>query len=642
MKLPIKWLKEFIDTDLPVSEIAEKFTLAGFLVENIDRDILELEITPNRGDVLSVYGLAREFGAITNKKIKSPHPKIDEKSLDLNINLDIDSKICSRYSYRIIKDVEVKDSPEWIQKKLKSCGMRPVSNIVDITNLVMLELGQPLHAFDYDKLSNDKKMVVRFSKKGEKVITLDNTKHVLPENVIVIENNNKLIDLAGIMGGKNSETSQTTKTIILQAAVFDQATIRTASKKLNFSTDASYRYERGVDPEMTSQALDRATDLILKTAGGKAGKITDIIFKKNKPAITRANSKSINNLLGTNISQKEISYILKKLGFKIKPESNLEITPPSWRIYDIKHPEDIAEEVARIYGYNNIKPTQLKNQKPANINYEFLAEQKIAQILDKAGFIETLSYSFVKEKDLKINGYNTEDSYKIQNPMSLEYEYLRQGMVPNILKQIAKNPWASEIKLYEIGNVFSHQNGEKKELIIVTTGSSKQFNPLISELEKSLNLKNIDCQIESVKDEILKYYKIRKPIQILKINLENLLKNVSVSCKDLDFETPQIDIKYKPISKYPPVVRDLAFIVDKNTDAFKILQTIQNISNKVFIVELFDEFVSDKFGKNKKNLAFHICFSSSTKTLKDAGIKHIIDKIIKTLIEQYQANLRNF
>ncbi|HLC39108.1 MAG TPA: phenylalanine--tRNA ligase subunit beta [Patescibacteria group bacterium] len=634
MKIPVDWLKEFVKIDLKPEEIAEKLTMVGFLVEKIEDGVLEVENLANRGDCLSILGISRELAAITGQKINLPQNNLKIESLDLPLEINIaQPKSTPKYSYRLISNLKIGSSPDWLVKRLEQMGGRSVNNIVDVTNYVMLAVGQPLHAFDYDKIE-PKIISIRNSEDSEKITTLDGTEHKLAPETLVIENNGRLIDLAGIMGGENSQVSHETGTIILQAAIFDPVQVRRSSKKLNFSTDASYRYERGVDFEFTQYVLDFATNLILKLSkNAKAGEIVDLVLEKEKPIELDLSVEKINHLLGTNLSKEVMEKILKNLGFKIGNK----ITVPSWR-HDIYCWQDLAEEIARISGYVNIKMSYLK-PKPQRTNLEFNIEQKTASIISSLGFVETLSYSFVSEKDLQNFGQNPANVLEVTNPISKEYQYLRPNLKISVIKQIAKNPWAPEVKLFEIGNVFNKKSS-KTELLIASTQKKLKTEEIISNLKTGLGIKNIEYQEEAIEARLLGLYKIRRPVRIISINF-NQINKVAKPIK-IEYQLPEMSQKYQPISKFPPTIRDLAFIIDANILADEVLKTIKVIDPKIFLVEIFDEFASDKFGKGKKNLAFHIWLQDLHKNLNPNEVDNIVEKISNLIQKKYQAKIRNF
>lgn len=645
MRLPYGWLKEFVKIKQKPEELAQNLTMAGFEVEEIinghqkfvggPEKVLSLEITPNRPDVLSIIGAAREISSLTGQKLNFKIPKFKTENLEIPLDVQFKNKsICPRYTYRIITGVNLKNSPGWMKKKLTDVDIRPINNIVDVTNYVMLEAGQPLHAFDYDKISGHK-MIIRGSKKGESLKTLDDQNRKLPKEVVVISDAKKIIDLAGIMGGENSQISNNTKTIVLQAAIFEPLAIRKTSKNLNLTTEASYRYERGVDFEATNQALDRATELILYLAAGRAGKIFDIINLPPKPISIPVSSQKISALLGTKISKTKISQILTSLGFEIKRNS---ATPPSWRS-DIKIWQDLAEEIARISGLNNLKTKALEPFKVMTKNQRFATEQIIKDILSDFGFIEALSYSYLSADNLQAVGVSPKETIEIQNPISPETQYLRPSIAPTLLKLISRNPWAPEIKIFETGSVFAPK--EKRELVIAFSGKNLDIaSEIIKKLKDHFGLEDLEYNMAPVTPEVLQKFKIKRKLNLIIINLDELVKNIKIVPEEC--EITQKQIKFVPVSKFPPSVFDLAFIVEFEKDTSEIASEIQKIDKHILFVELFDEFASEKFGKGKKNVAFHIWLQGWTHTLKDKEIEDIRQKIIGRLKSKFSAKLRTF
>ncbi|MFC1656679.1 phenylalanine--tRNA ligase subunit beta [Patescibacteria group bacterium] len=627
MKLSVGWLKQFVDVDYPISKIAEIFTSIGHEVESYNNSVLDMDITPNRGDCLSVIGLAREFAVATNKKFKNPHmPKIKESSVSsLKVKFQ-NSSICPKYTHRIIENIKVQDSPKWIQDYLTEYGFRPINNIVDITNFVMIEYGQPLHAFDYSKISNSN-INICLSKKGQNIITLDNKSHELPDNAIIIKDSEKIIDLAGIMGGYNTEIDNKTKSIVLQAAIFDQILIRQASKSLKHITDASYRYERGVDPENTTPAINRAVNLLLETCPKiKTGSIQEIINKPYPKIKIPLNINKVNNFLSTDLSSKQIYGILSSLGFEIVNNS---AQVPSWRLYDVQNLQDIVEEIGRIYGYNKLKQIKLplftnSNKNQEYIFFEILKDQLVAQ-----GYTETIGQPITTE----------ENPNNIINPISKEDLYLRSELLESLLSIAGSNPWYPDIKIFEIGKVYLKETELYNLNILETNKSPKKIIENLKIIEKSLNIKLNYAQTEVTTKDLDKY-KIKRPVTLMGVELP-------ISSKSLDWSSVNISknrVKYYKISKYAPSIRDLAFIVDKNTQAPPVASDIEKIENsdaKVIIVEKFDEFEHTKFGKNKKNLAFHIVVDPKKK-ITEKQINSIFKKIIDTITVKHQAKLREF
>jgi phenylalanyl-tRNA synthetase beta chain len=628
MKISYNWLKDYVDIQKSPAELADDLSLFGHGVESIEKIgddyVLDLEITPNRGDCLSILGIAREIAALHNSKINTDSLIVssigvfDEFNLSKKINVQIvDPVICPRFTARVIDRIKIGESPKWMQEKLQSYGFRPINNIVDITNFVMIELGQPLHAFDYDKIKNGL-MRIRKARKNEEVITLDGVKRILNEGAIIIEDDEKIYDLAGIMGGKNSEVDDNTKTIILQGAIFDPVLIRRTSKELHHVTDASYRYERGVDFKGTTAAVERAASLIGQTSSGcQIGQMIDIQSQKFEPLKIEFSAKQINHLLGTNFSEKEITHYLERLGFKV---SSCLAEVPSWRVRDVKIWQDLAEEVARLYGYQKIKKTILSRQPPAQENKEWEREQKIKDCLTNFGFTEVESYPYLSTKDLENAELDPKNCLEIKNPLSVETQFLRPDLLPSILKQIAKNPWSPQIKIFEIGTIF-RKSGEEKQIAIAST----------------IKVKVGQIDLKEVKPQILDKFKIRKKVYLQVMDLDNFAKKVSLP-NSYKIEFP--NIQYRPISAFPPVVFDLAIIVDQGTTEEKVEEIIKKTSPLVYYLELFDIYVGPQIPKGKKSLAYHITLSSYDHTLTTEQIKNVRQKIISNLKEKLNASIR--
>ena len=641
MRISYNWLKEFIDIKVKPQKLAEDLTLFGHEVESIEKAgddyILDFEITPNRGDCLSIIGMAREAVALYDKKfkIKNLKLKISESQINKNIKVNIsDSSICSCFSARIIDNIKVGKSPKWLIDRLKSYGFRSLNNIVDITNYAMIETGQPLHAFDYNKIHSGI-MNIKQAASGESMITLDGQEQKLDKNAIVIDDGKKIFDLAGIMGGFNSEVDKKTKTIVLQGAIFDPILIRRTSKRLNHQTDASYRFERSVDYEGSVRGVNKAAKLIKQSCPKcKIGKLIDIKSEKRKKKKIKINIAKINKLLGTNLDQKQIIDYLHRLEFKT---NQLIVEVPSYREFDVTIWQDIAEEVARMYGYNNLDRSLFKKTEHKE-SEKFILKKHIKDILCKNGFTECYSYSFTDEKLIKMLNYKLSDCQEVINSISPENKYLRLSIELSLLTAAAKNPWVPEINIFEIGKVFhthgltqknSRTNAEEKWQLGILTTNKKANN-----IKSILNQLNISTDIISADQKILDYLKIRKKVKYIVIDLNK----IKISAKD--YLTKISNQKYKKVSEFPPTVRDLAFIVDKKIDANQIQTQISHLDSHVLLVDLFDEFTSDKFGKNKKNIAYHIWLQNLKKPMNAREVDKITKEIINKIEKKYQAKLR--
>ena len=642
MKVPIEWLKDFIEINQSPQELADGISLHSLQVEKINDGILEIEITPNRADCLSILGIAREIAAFTNSKLKTQKLKLQLKTQRINKPIEVkieEPKICPRYSYRIIDGIKIKPSPRWMQERLIAYGFRPINNVVDTTNYIMIEFGQPLHAFDYDKISGAK-MTIRRARTNEKLETLDGIIRVLNSQAIIIQDKDKLIDLAGIMGGQNSQVTENTSTIILQAAVFDPILIRKTCKKLSLQTDASYRYERNIDFNGTIDCLNATADLILETSAGQTGKIFDLQNIKWRPVrIIWQPENDVKRILGIKISHEKILNFLKKLEIKCiscsvdKKTCLMEI--PSFR-HDLKIREDLVEEIARMHNYNNF-PISLLSQETPPINFSWNNLEFLMDLLVNYGFMQVINYPYLSKNDLLNANINPTKCLEIANPISSETRYLRPNLQVSILKNIAKNPFSSEINIFESGSIFP-AGKEVTSLILATTQKEEIFKQIIEKLQQIFKV-NIDVKIEKINNQLLNNFKIRKRnvYTIMIEDIDRRLSNVkNISQYKLNFSPT----KYIPISKFPPAVFDLAFITDKNQNSMEIEDEIKKYDSNIFIVELFDEYYFVK--KNTKNIAFHIWIQKADNSFNEKEITQIKDKIIRNIISKFKAKLRNY
>lgn len=624
MKLSFNWLKEFVDINVTPEKLGEDLTMFGHQVESIEKNgddfILDFEITSNRGDCLSVLGMAREIAALYGLELRIKNQKLREEKLSKNIEVKItDSIACPRFSARVVDNIEIKESPKWMQEKLSTYGFRPINNIVDITNYVMVATGQPLHAFDYDKIK-DGLMHVRLSKKAEEVMTLDGKNHVLPEKAIVIEDTEKIYDLAGIMGGYKSEVDENTKTIVLQGAIFDPILIRKASKFLHHQTDASYRYERGVDYEGTMRGVDLAASLIQESCGAKIGELTDIKSEEYQKKNINIDLSKINKLIGIRIDSAKAADYLKRLGFET---GDKDVTVPSYRDYDVRIWQDIAEEIARMYGYNKIGKNVI-DKSESEQNKEWKKREAIKEVCMTKGFTEVYSYSFADKDKIEELGFKLNDCVETSNPIAPELKYLRPDLLPLILSQIAKNPWDPQLRVFEIEKVFD-KKGEKWQLGIAVTGKQEDY------LNKVIDALKANVKIKSVDQKILDLYKIRRPVKYAIVDIDDV---VDLSGQDILYEISSD--KYQEVSKFPPTVRDLSFFVDLKTNETEIITSIKKINNRVLLVELFDVYEKE----DSKSLAVHIWLQDLNGPLNDIDANKIIEDIIKGLETKFQAKIR--
>ena len=714
MKFSYNWLQSFFKKKLPEPEkLAEILTMHTFEVSEVEKVgqdfVLDVDVLPNRGpDCFSHLGMAREIAAIINWKLDTTYPSpsqsktgplgnwklVEDKTLKAKdlIKVEVkDKTACSRYTARVISDVKVGFSPKWLRERLKSCGLRPINNVVDIANYVMLETGQPLHAFDFEKIEGvnskseirnpkqipnpkfqipnlPKKLIVRFAKEGERILTLDEEKYDLEKNILVIADAKKPVAIAGIKGGKETGVDLKTKTVVLESANFNPSVIRRGSRLIDLKTDASWRFEHGLDPNLTEFAINRAAYLIQEICQGKVVQgLVDFYPKKVLPKKIRLDLNYVKSLLGIEIPEKEVKNILERLEFKVKTSSQklkvLEIEVPTFRL-DISLPEDLIEEIGRIYGYQKI-PGQfpLVALVPPKRNLDIFWEDLTKNILKEAGFTEVYNYSFLSEKDAQI--FAKENLIEVANPTSLDFQYLRPSLIPNLLKNIEKNQRQfPEIKIFELGKIFRKvgKKFEEKKMITAAVNSEAfyQLKGVIDLLLNKLGISNIwydDYQPTPEESEI-SIWETKRCAEI-KVDQEEIgflgeisskiLENLNIKNKvtifDIDFEKlsklASEEHEYRPISKYPAAIRDLAILVPRETRVEEVLNKIETAGGLLLRdIDLFDIYEGEELPEGKKNLAFHIIYQAQDRTLTSQEIDEIQNKIIQVLEKEKEWEVR--
>jgi len=686
MKYSYNWLKELSKTRLSPEKLAEVLTMHFAEVEEIKNEgedsVLDIDVRPNRaGDCFSHIGVAREISAINNLKFQEPIFAIQEdKLLRAKDFVDVevkDKNACPRYTARVIVNVKVGPSPKHIIDKLKVCGLRPINNIVDIANYVMLETGQPLHAFDGEKIESKKiitppaiyrvkSVIVRFAKEGEKIITLDGERYNLFNDILVIADAEKPIAIAGIKGGLSAEIDSKTKTIILESANFNSKIIRRGSKMIDLKTDASLRFEHGLDPNLTEFAINRAAYLIQKIAGAKITQgLIDVYPRKVLPKKIRLDLNYVKSLLGTEIPKKEIIKILKNLDFKVEISGKniLKVQIPTKRL-DIVLPEDLIEEISRVHGYQNIPVIfPIEALIPPKRNIDIFWEDLTKNILKEAGFNEAYNYSFISGKDAEILKHNKE-LIEVENPISSDFQYLRPSLVPNLLKNIERNfRNFDKIKIFELGKIFEYPKAEERMLAGVMTGEVfYQTKGVIDLLLNRLGIKDVWYDEYRTKNEKKEnfWWKVKKVAEI-KIGQEragflgeispHILEKFQIKSKVIYFEIffeklaklASEEQEYRPISRYPSAVRDIAVLVPQFIKVEEVLNKIKNAGGKIiYDIDLFDIYEGEELPEGKKNLAFHVIYQAEDKTLSSEEIDEIQKKIIKTLekIPEWQVRKR--
>ncbi len=636
--------------------------------------IYDFFITPNRPDCLSAIGIAREIAAITGLPLRMP--KVNLSSVVSNHSHPLpkvtieDSDGCPRYSARIIRNVEIGPSPQWMQERLEACGIRPINNIVDITNYVLMEYGQPLHAFDLRQIKGGE-IIVRSSRPNEKFITLDDKERILPESTVLICDRERAVAIGGIMGGQNSEVSSTTKDILLESAYFKPTRIAFSSKKLGLSSEASQRFERGVDPNGIMEASDRAAALMAELARGEIDQsVTDVYPVRIEPKSIRFRPERINRVLGSHIAEDKIVTLLEGLGLSIKGGF---VTVPTFRV-DLSQEIDLAEEVARLLNYANL-PTHHSVQIRYDLE-ETSSDRLLAFLRDELihlGLQEVFTNSMLKESEAELfqNGKNI----RILNPISDDMTTMRPSLLPGLLKAVAYNVNRnmSDGRFFEIGRIFTnYQENELPQqpyaLAVVITGRrypESWNNPqevvdfydikgyvenFLSKIfldnfhfilydKDSYMAKGETISIETgqhriglcgkISPEIVRFFDVNQDVYGFELNIDLLAGFLNQSRP------------YKPIARFPYSERDMALVVDQSVPAEEILSFIRRTGGKLLhFTDVFDVYEGDKIPAGKKSLAIRMRFQSMEKTLSDKEVDKIFHKIIKECGKQFQASLR--
>lgn len=643
--------------------------------------LIDIKVTPNRADCLSIIGVARDLAAIYKRKVNPPVPKLHETmdKIEMMAKVTVENKeACPKYTCRLIRGVKIGPSPLWLKCAVESCGMRSINNVVDVTNFVLTELGHPLHAFDFDKIT-DHHIIVRFAKNGEEITTLDNQPLKLSEKDLLITDPAKPIALAGIMGGLYSEIDTKTINVLLESAYFDPVTIRRSSKRLEKSTDSSYRFERGTDIKNLTLALNRASQLIKEVAGGEIAKgIIDVSGKISKPQLLSLSIDTLNKTLGTKLTVREVADELVSLGFELlRCDKNLmSFNVPSFRV-DIKREVDLIEEVARIYGYNKI-PTAVPYIPSRHLSVSPLQkiQKKIRESFVELGFNEAITYSFVNKDRLQIFDKDTDKFIEVKNPISKDQGVMRTNLITEMLKRVSHNMNYNtmDLRLFEIGKTFKW-NDKKTEPVetekVVAVISGSRFSSwnlpqgdvdffdikgaaeyllkslgitgaAISKIDAAANIYYNPYRSAAFmlgNDEIIKFGElhpdyqeqldIKKKVYILEADVD-LLVNVG---KDMPV--------FEELPKFPGVARDLAILVGKEIPVADIIREIKKVSGTDLVnISVFDLYEGEQVPQGKKSIAFSLFYQSREKTLsEDVIAKHQAD-ILSALKEKFSAILR--
>lgn len=645
-------------------------------VLQLEEEILDFEITSNRPDCLSIEGLGRETAISLNTEFKNPRKNLGEMNVENKseiegIKVDITAPdLCYRYIARVVKDVKIGESPEWMKRRLEACGVRSINNIVDITNYVMLELGQPMHAFDINSIAG-RHITVRRANDGEKITTLDEQERILSNDMLVISDDEKAVAIAGVMGAQNSEIENTTTTVVFESAVFNGGSVRKTAKKVGLRTEASSRYEKGLPAENAQRSINRAVELVELIGAGKAvdGKV-DVYPTKQEFNKVEFNPEKINRLLGTNISREDMVNILEKLEMKVEGDV---VIPPYFRV-DIERLADLAEEVVRFYGYDKVECTLINSESTLGIRTKSQKlTDKIRQTLVNKGLSEICTYGFISKLDLDKMEI-TEDSdlrsqvISVKNPLSEDYSIMRTTTLPSMLQTILTNQSKKNknVGLFDISRVYRNVEGQiekgevPEEKTIVTIGmygedidfyilkglvekiltvSSVLRYDVVSERSnnsyhpgKTANIKvgkDIIATLGEIHPEVADNYGLKGDVYVAEIWLDKLVKY------------GKANKKYSEVAKFPAVERDIAMVIDEAIEVGSIERLIQKKGKKILEeIKLFDVYRNEKLGENKKSVAYSLKFRSNDRTLTDEEINQTMDEIVKELENELGAELR--
>jgi phenylalanyl-tRNA synthetase beta chain len=670
-----------------IMQLPRTLTLGEALDEalNISDTVLDVNITPNRSDCLSMIGIAREVAALTGKKLKHPSLKLKESGEDIHSLTSVvilDDDLCPRYTARIIKNLRVGPSPAWMKSRLEAAGLRSINNVVDVTNFVMLEMGQPLHAFDY-RFLEEGRIVVRRSQENEEFTSLDGKSRILPTDTLLICDGVKPVAIGGIMGGMNSEVKDDTQMILLESAYFHPASIRRSSKKLAMPTDAAFRFERGIDPEGVIRALNRAAKLIAELAGGTICQnyIDEYPRKISSARDIPLRFDRIKKIVGTEISVRDIKKILKSIGMFIKANGKGRwlITPPTCRV-DLTREIDLIEELIRLYGYEKV-PLTLPSVSVSETEFipRMALEERIRQVLTGNGFSEIINYSFENPSAADILALPLSDrrrhAVRIKNPLSEEMSVMRSTMVNGLIETAKRNinNGSSDLKFFEIGKVFLnhgdalpdetnvlaglmtgrltdtfwsmknmvdfyHLKGSVDNIFFDLKISHYKYNSAAGEPflhpGKSCGILHDDKKIGflgEIHPDILETIDLRNKLYVFEINLDCLVELWKKS-----------EIKFQEISKFPSITRDAAFIIPDDMESAKMIEII--LEQQEYLLEnviVFDVYKGKEIPENTKSLGLRFFYRSPEKTLTDYEANNIHDRIISKLISVTGAKQRS-
>ena len=651
-----------LDDDAPVGENPLKYL-------GLEDTLYELDVHKHRNnDCYYHIGFAYEIAAILNRKVTLPVDNYNEINDDINnhFKLEVKTAKCPYYLAKMVTDVKIKESPDFIKKRLVAAGMRPINNVVDISNYVMLEYGQPLHFFDKDKLGDY--ILVRDAKEDEEIITLDGKKRQLKTTDIVITDGNKPVCIAGVMGGENTEDDINTQSILIESAIFDAVSIRNTANRLNLKSEASIRYGKGLNYEYTLKAINRACHLLEKYADAKVlkGMVTHDKVDK-KPNIVEFTANEVNKILGITISHEDMEVELKRLDFdyQVKKDKFI-VTIPKRRLDIDPNVNDIAEEIGRLYGYHNLvstlpKTSIRKGEYVGNVKYRKIISKRLRSL----GLNEVKTYTLVSKDMAELFKYDNKENLVLPNPMSSDKEYIRTTLIPSLLKVLNYNKThkVNDIMIYEIAKTYDINYQETSKICVLMKGNYINNNWQNIKIPVDFYL------IKGILENILDYLGLKNRYSLIAEEIPNMHPGMSakvlldkkeigiigrihpvLSKDDIYLFEISMDalmtsvkpLKYKEVSKYPSINKDLAFIVKKDVSSDTISEVIKKAGGRLLTdINVFDVYTGEKVESDEKSIAYSLTFNDSTKTLTEDEINVLFEKIIKDVESKLNAKLRN-
>ena len=686
MFISYNWLRQLTGTKLSPEEIRERLTDVGLAIDAVEQRgddfVLDVEVPSNRGDCLSHVGIARELAVIEKSEVQSPKSKVQNASGKTSeftsVTID-DPSLCPRYAARIVRGLEIAPSPDWLTKKLEALGQRPINNVADITNYVLHELGQPLHAFDLAKLEENR-IVVRRARRGEAIKTLDGVERKLDEQMLVIADANRAVAVAGVMGGEDSEISNVTTDVLIESAYFNPASVRRTAKLLGLNTEASHRFERGTDPERVIRAQERCVALICELAGGSATEdALDVYPQPSKARDVMLRPPRVEAITSLKVETEEMFRILTALGFEPKEQdgSSLRFTVPSWR-HDVALEEDLVEEVARHTGYDQIQ-TALPSASSAGEYHSTEASKRALRLsLAARGYDEAIGFSFIERTEeievLPAFRTNADVSVVLTNPIIEEASQMRQTLLPGLLKSVQHNinHGSRNVCLFELGRVFAALQqrelpAEREALALIATGGlmlagraqperEVDFYDLKGALEAGLEAMNLPRltfeaselshlragqsavirsgesalgSIGRLSETVAGNYKFRQPVYVAEVDLTALL------------ELQELPVLYSPLPRFPSIVRDVSLLVARNFTAADLIRAVADQQPRDFVkTEFVGTYEGEGIADDKRSVTIRIEYRAPDRTLRDEEVDEIHWPVVEGLKQKFDAEIR--